>query len=364
MNILIDIGHPAHVHLYRHFYFDAKARGHRIYVTVKDVHSARRLLDSYKIPYRVIGRKGRSKGGKLFQQLWFDLRTLMLVLSRKIDIGLGSSITNTHVSLLTPMKSIVFDDDDDEVQPLFVKYAHPFASALISPDSLRGKRKRKDTIYYPGYHELAYLHPDRFVPDPSVLERSGIREGETYFVMRFNEFLAHHDYDVTGLSDDQKERLINTLSAHGKVFITTESEDSNRFSAYRIKIDPTEIHSFLYYATMFVGDSQTMTSEAGILGTPAVRCNSLVKRLSYLSEQEKVYGLNYSFVPAEFDRMHEKIVELLATPGLKETWREKSLRLAREKLELSGFMLWFVENYPESERYREDRSLYNPGNQV
>ena len=45
MNILIDIAHPAHVHLTRNTYFELTAKGHKVIVTVKDIPSAIQLLD-------------------------------------------------------------------------------------------------------------------------------------------------------------------------------------------------------------------------------------------------------------------------------------------------------------------------------
>ena len=44
MNILIDIGHPAHVHLYRNFYSEMKAKGHNLHVTVKNSRQQRSCL--------------------------------------------------------------------------------------------------------------------------------------------------------------------------------------------------------------------------------------------------------------------------------------------------------------------------------
>ena len=71
------------------------------------------------------------------------------------------------------MKSIILDDDDDEVEPLFVKFGHPFADAILSP--VGTPRKSKKTVYFNAYHELSYLHPNRFKPDPRVLGDAGVK---------------------------------------------------------------------------------------------------------------------------------------------------------------------------------------------
>jgi predicted glycosyltransferase len=349
LKILIDIGHPAHVHLYKNFIREINHRGHSAFVSVKrNLISARNLLDLYNIPFIEIGDKSDSIGGKLVSQIKFDYQLYKFVRKNKIDIGLGSSITNAHVSRISKMESIIFDDDDDEVQPLFVKYAHPLCNSLLSPDVLAGKRKQNKTIYYPGYHELAYLHPSRFKPDPAVLEKIGLNCGERYFIMRFNVFKAHHDIGVKGLSLEQKLELINMLKPHGRIFITTEREIENELSEYQMNISPEKAHSLLAYATLLIGDSQTMTSEAAVLGVPSLRCNSFAGRISYLEEEEKKYGLTYAFLPEEFDKLKLKLTDLLQMDNLHEEWQKRRQIMLNNKIDVTGFMVWFVENYPSS----------------
>ena len=51
MKILMDIAHPAHVHLLRNTYFKSVEKGHKVIVTVKEIPAAIILLDKYQIPY-------------------------------------------------------------------------------------------------------------------------------------------------------------------------------------------------------------------------------------------------------------------------------------------------------------------------
>ena len=275
MNILIDIGHPAHVHLYRNFYSEMKARGHKLIVTVKNLRSATELLDIYGIPYMLIGARGGTLAAKAIRQDQFDLSLIRIAKQFSIDIGLGSSISLAHASRFCRMKSVIFDDDDDRVQPLMVKFGHPFADLIVSPSSLERARASVKALFYPGYHELAYLHPARFRPDPVVLTDAGIKPGERYFLMRFNAFRAHHDKGVRGLSAEQRLGLVKQLEPHGRVFITTEADIEPELAAFQLRVSPEKAHSLLSFATLFIGDSQTMTSEAAVLGVPALRCNTL-----------------------------------------------------------------------------------------
>lgn len=343
MNILFDINHPAHVHLLRNTYFALAQKGHTLYVTVKDIPAAKELLDFYGIPYIGIGHKGDSLAQKGWEQLVYDFRVWRLVRKHCIDIGVGTSVTLAHVSKVSRMRSIILDDDDDAVEPLFVRYTHPFADVILSPDSLQ--RKAKQTVYYPGTHELAYLHPSRFTPDASVLHEIGLTEKDPFFILRFNAFKAHHDAGEHGLSLDGKRRLIALLEQHGRVFITTEREIDEASRPYQLKISQEKMHSLMYYATMFVGDSQTMTSEAAVLGTPAVKCNSFAGRLSVPNELEQKYGLCYAFLPNQEEAFLAKIEELLAMPDLKAEWQKRRERMLAEKIDVTEFLTAFIEKF-------------------
>jgi hypothetical protein len=109
---------------------------------------------------------------------------------------------------------------------------------------------------------------------------------------------------------------------------------------------------------MLIGDSQTMTSEAAVLGTPAIRSNSFVGQISYLEEEEHVYGLTYGFLPTDFDAMQLKIEELLTLPNLKEIWQSRRQKMLADKIDVTAFFVWFIENYPESVKIMKDNPDY------
>ncbi|NDV46041.1 DUF354 domain-containing protein [Paludibacter sp. 221] len=356
MNILIDIAHPAHVHLTKNVYFDLIKGGHDVTVTIKDIPSAIFLLQKYNIPFVFLGKMSDSLFRKAFMQLKYNFKLARLIRKKRIDIGFCSSLTVAQVSKMTKMDSLILDDDDDDIEPLFVKYGHSCADVVLSPDCVR--RATPKAIFYAGYHELAYLHPKRFVPDPNVLKEIGIEEGETFFVVRFNAFKAHHDVGAQGLSLQNKEKLIRSLEKKGKVFITTERDIEPEFQKYQLKLSSEKIHSLLYYATMLIGDSQTMTTEAAVLGTPAIRCNSFAGRISVFEEEEHVYQLVYSFLPSEFDNVMKKVEEILSYSDIKGLWAERRQKFLLDKIDVTAFFTWFIENYPESKKIMQENPDY------
>ena len=356
MNILIDIAHPAHVHLIKNTYYELINKGHKVIVTVKDIPSAIQLLNIFEIPFIYLGGKSDSLIGKAFLQLKFNYLLWKVVVREKINIAFGSSLTIAQLSKYTKVKSIILDDDDDDVEPLFVKYAHPAADHILSPAC--AIRRTQKMIGYSGYHELAYLHPNRFNPDESVLSEIGVQPGEKYFILRFNAFKAHHDVGVQGLSLENKRQLISLLERHGKVFITTERNIDDEFKPYQLKVSPDKAHSLMYYATMLVGDSQTMTSEAAVLGTPAIRCNTFVRRISYLEEEEFKYNLTYGFLPENSDSLFSKINELLEMPNIKNEWKKRRENMLKDKIDVTAFFTWFIENYPQSAQIMRENPDY------
>lgn len=349
MNILVELSHPAHVYKLAGAMKILKERNHTVIVVLKNIPSVIFLLSRFNIPFKVLGKKKDSLISKGIFQVLYNLRCFFIVKREKIDLMIGS-LTVAYMTRLTKIPSILMDDDDDEVEPLMVKYIHPFMTNILSPAALTGNRLRKDTIYYEGYHELAYLHPNRFKPNETVLTEIGLKKGEPFFVVRFNAFKAHHDVGVVGLSIENKRRLITRLEKDGKVFITSERSLDDEFKSYQLNLSPEKIHSLIYYATMLIGDSQTMTSEAAILGTPAIKCNTFAGILSVPNELENKYQLCYSFLPEESDKFFSKIDELLSIKDLKSEFSNRKDRLIADKIDVTAFYVWFIENYPESVR--------------
>lgn len=355
MKILLDIGHPGHVHLFRNAYFSLKDN-HNIFVTARNNKIISRLLNYYKIPFIDLGHKKDTLYGKAITVLRDDLQLLSLTIKYKIDIGISSGIVLSHISGLSKIKTIIFDDDDDAVEPLLVKFGHPFADSVVSPDSI--SRKAKNTVSYSGTHELAYLHPAYFTPDPAVLKDYGINNDEKYFILRFVAFKGHHDVGQSGVSYEQKLKLTELLKGYGRVFITAEREIEPELEQYRVPVPPEKMHSFMAYATMFLGDSQTMTSEAAILGVPALKCNTFAGKLSVPNELEQIYGLCYSYQPSDFDKFYQHVESLLSRPDLKQEWKQKKEKFLADKIDVTAFMVWFVENYPESKRIMKENPEY------
>jgi predicted glycosyltransferase len=165
--------------------------------------------------------------------------------------------------------------------------------------------------------------------------------------MRFVAMKGHHDVGQQGLTLDQKEALVNLLKPHGRVIITSERAIEPEFEQYRLPVPPEDIHSLMAYSSMFVGDSQTMTSEAAVLGVPALKCNTFAGRLSVPNMLEQQYELCKAYTPEQFGDMYSNIEQLLAKDPteLKTEWQAKRQKMLSEMIDPTEFFVNYIENH-------------------
>ena len=346
MRIVVDINHPAHVHYFKNFVWEMERKGHEILITGSEKEVSFMLLCNYGFNFIDLGTYGNSVSRKIMNILPMDLKMYKAVKDFKPDIFLGfGSIRAAHVSRLMRKPCIAFSDSE----PAFAEHLLyiPFTDTILTPNCFN-KDLGKNHIKYNGYTELAYLHPNYFNPNPTVLEEVGLDKEDNFTLLRFVSWKAGHDIGHYGLQN--KARIVNELEKYGSALISSEGQLDKNLEKYRIKIAPEKMHDLLYHAKLMVSDSQTMTTEAGILGTPAVRCNSFVgkKDMGNFIELEKKYNLIFNYRDEE--TAIAKAVELLQQPNLKEEWKKKREKLLKDKIDVTAFMVWFIENYPESFR--------------
>jgi uncharacterized protein len=317
-----------------------QARGHHILFTAREKEHELYLLKTYGFEYKSFGNHYKSKIGKVVGLFRFNIKMFITALSFKPDLFLShGSIYAAQIAWLIGRPHISLEDSGNMEQ---IRLYRPFTKVIISPDILPENLGIKH-IRYRSYHELAYLHPDYFKADDSIYSQLKILKSDKFCILRFISWKATHDKGNFGLSYEQKMYLVTLLSRHFKVFISSEAELSAELKEYKIPIKPEKMHDALYYASLFVGEGATMASEAGILGTTSVYINSI--RRSYCEDQER-FGLVYTF--QDSDKAIKKIEEIIAKCENLGKQIKSREALLQEKISLTDFLVWFVENYPGS----------------
>jgi predicted glycosyltransferase len=276
-------------------------------------------MNSYDIPYSLASDVARSPAGLMSELVQRALYIDRIVRRDQINILAGiSGISLVLSSRLRNRPLFVFTDTEDT--GFASRIVFPLSKRIITPHCFAKDLGMKH-VRYRGYQELAYLHPKYFKPDSSLLDQEGISKDEPFVFLRFTSFAASHDIAQHGLSIDEKIKLVDSLSERYPVVISSESKMPSRFEKYRFRGSPKDVHHYLYYAKLFFGDSQTMATEAGLLGTPAIRCNTLAGSMHGLGnfrELERDYGLVYSF--RDFTKAFLKLNEFLNMDELEELW--------------------------------------------
>ena len=336
MKILFDITHPAHVHLFKHVIWDLKSKENDVLIVARDKDITLELLKEYGFYFQCLSKakKGLCMLAELLQHEW-----KLYHITKRFKPDIMINVVGTFIApvgRILRIPTVAFTDT--EHARLTNSVTFPFIGTICTPSCYKDNIGDKQ-IKYEGYHELAYLHPNRFKPNPEVLREVGLSENERFFIIRFSSWQAIHDIGKKGFTNEGKRKLVKELEKYGKVIITSESHLPEKFKKYRMSISPTKIHDLLYYATIYIGEGATMASEATVLGTPAIFVSSITA--GTLEEQEKRYGSLYSF--RNEDKAIKKILELLKTEDLKQQWQKKRQIMLRDKIDVTEWMLNFIE---------------------
>ena len=333
MRIVVDIGHPAHVHLFKNFVWEMEKRGHEILITASKKDVSLQLLDAYGFDYTNLGSYGFSIAKKIINIPIMDLRMYKAVKDFKPDVFVGlGSVRGAHVSKWMRKTSITFNDTELGTYQSKILYA-PFTDAILTPSCFKEDLGKKQ-IRYDGYHELAYLHPNYFKPNPAVLDELGLTRDDRFIILRFVAWRSPHDVGHQGIQN--KIELIRELEKYGRVFISSERSLPKELEKHNIKISPEKMHDALHYANLYIGESGTMATEAAILGTPSVRVSTVAKLLGTSYELRDKYGLLYFYENGEEGL--KKGIELLESDS-KKTWKHKREKMLKEKIDVTKFMI-------------------------
>ncbi|MBP2133109.1 putative glycosyltransferase [Methanomicrobium sp. W14] len=341
MRIVVDINHPAHVHYFKNFIWEMEKRGHDILVTASEKEISYQLLNIFGIDYISLGSYGSSLSKKLLSIPILDLRMYRAVKRFKPNLFIGfGSIRAAHVSKILGVPSIALDDTEH------AKWEHrlyvPFTDVILTPTSF-GKDFGGKQIYYNGYTELAYLHPNYFTPKPVVLTELGLTEDDLFIIVRFVSWQASHDVGQHGIRD--KVGLVKELKNYGRVLITSEGTLPEELMKYQIQVSPEKLHDLLYYATLYVGEGGTTATEAATLGTHAIHISTTAKYCGIFYDLNK-YGLLWTSESDE--ETIQKAIKLLQDLNLKSKGQCKRSCLINDKIDVTAFMVWFIENCPRS----------------
>jgi uncharacterized protein len=348
MRILVALNHPAHYYVFKYTVIKLRELGFSVRYVIKEKDILEKLLISENVEYVKINTKRKRKANAfsiisngIIDLIYQDINLFRLVRKWKPTLMIGTDMAITHIGSLLGVPSFVFNEDDYEINKLFCNSAYPFATKIIAPDVCSVGKYENKKVSYNGFQKMAYLNPEYFQPDRTQIENL-IGTNEKYFLIRLVSLTALHDIQGkhSGLNAGIIDSLIDELKPQGRVFISSESQLNQKYEEFRFDIEPNKMHHMLAFASIFIGDSQTMCAEAGLLGTPFIRFNDFVGKIEYLNEIENRYQLGFGIKTNRPDKVLEKTREILSDPDIKKVWKIKQKAIFEEKVDVAQ---WYTD---------------------
>ena len=337
MNILVNISHPAHVHLFKYAIEMLFQNGHNVIVGARKKEFTIELLKAYNIKHVVLTKQGRGLTGLIKELIEQQIKLSKIIKNNSIDIMLQmNGIFNAPVGRFYRIPTLAFSDTEND------KWANRFSFTLskhvFSPTCFNHRigGSWKNQIHYPGYHELAYLSP-RYVSDKIVTENR--------FLVRFVGWAAGHDIGEKGLSDKQKTELVNILKDFGTVHVSSEAPLPREIASFAHRLHPSEIHHFMMKCRMVIGESATMASEAACLGIPAIFISNTGR--GYTTEQDNKYGLIKHYQLNQWKQLKDRL-KRWASRDMADEWQKKRWNMLKDKMDVTAWLVDLVQDYPKS----------------
>ena len=318
MTYIFELNHPKHYYQFKYIMRELKRNGDQVHVLARDKDVLLSVLQEEGVEYQIFGAHKKTLREKIIGTPRLLINYWRIARRLKADVIISkASFYGCLVAKMIGATSVIFPDS--EVVKVTNRYVVPLATCVITPGSF-GLSYGKKHLRIGGLFEDCYLAPSVFKPEENVIEQYRLKQ--PYAVLRFVGWYANHDVNNSGFTLEQKKQLIAVIEPHMKVYISSEKELPDELQAYRLHTPANKIHHVLAYADLYLGDSQTMATEAALLGTPAIRSNSFVgpNDMTNFKVLEQQYGLLFNI--REFDGVLAKVQEM-ACESKKSEWQAK-----------------------------------------
>lgn len=318
MKYIFELNHPKHYYQFKYVMQMLKNDGHDVLVLARDKDVLLNVLQEEGVHYEIFGLHKKKMIDKIIGSFSLLRNYSKIVKRYKPDVIVSkASLFGALMANRYRAKSVIFPDS--EVVALTNKHVVPRCTKVVTPENFTLDFGEKH-VRAKGVFEDCYLAPTVFSPDESIAERYGLKK--PYAVFRFVGWYANHDVNNSGFTLEEKIKLVNAAEPYMTVYISSEKELPEELANYKLPTPASAIHSVLASADLYLGDSQTMATEAALLGAPAIRSNSFVGEndMSNFKMLEQKYGMLRNI--ASFDEVL-KTVNDFAAKSRKEEWLQK-----------------------------------------
>lgn len=344
MKILFYFGHPAQYLFLRETIRRLKSDGnYEILILIKTKDVLETLLRADNLTYQniLVNERGITK----FAIIASFFKRLMIIakifLKEKPNLVVGTDATIAQLGFIFGIKRITITEDDYSVIKTLGRLTYPFTQYILCPNVCNVGRWEKKKIGYEGYMKLGYLHPSIFIPEKDKLIKYKLFK--KFVIVRLARLTAHHDFGISGIKYDILDKLIEYLNNKGyEVYISSESSLDKNYEAFKLNIQPEDMHHILSYASLLICDSQSMSVEAAMLGVPSIRYSSFAGKISVLEELEHVFRLTFGITPGDDEKLFKTLGELMSINNLDAEFKERQKYMLSKKINVTEFVELFI----------------------
>ena len=318
MKFLFELNHPKHYYQFKYVMQRLHEHGHDVKVVARDKDVLLKVLQEEQVNYEIFGKHRKKILGKVLETIPTLLKYNKITKRFSPEVIVSkASFYAVCLAKFHNKKSVIFPDS--EVVKVTNKYVVPLATLVVTPSTF-GLNYGQKHMRIGGLFEDCYLSPSIFSPDGSLLDKYQIKR--PYAIFRFVGWFANHDVGNEGFTYEQKMQMVSEVEKYMKVYISSEKPLPDEIKHLQLPIPASLMHHALAYADLYLGDSQTMATEAALLGTPAIRSNSFVGEndMTNFKILENRYGLLRNIKP--FDEVLDTLKDFAANSKKKE-WQGK-----------------------------------------
>ncbi len=338
MKISPLIIHPYHVDFFENLHYELEQKGHDVHCFVRDDKINRRYLDGSDLDHSFYGSDPEGRFPYFASGYRNQLSLARKLIRFKPDLIFSvNSIPTSPFNSVFNMYTIVFLDRRLRKKTENAIFNH--ADKIATPDCYPFDVPSKKQISYHSYHPYAYLHPNRFEPDPSVLDSLEVGSKE-YILVSFAKRSWEGFTEEDLLPRKEKIDLVRNLSEHRKVFVDGRGSLPEPLEEYVPSIPLKRYNHLMANAELVVGDDPIICSEAGVLGIPWILIAE--KSTPTLEEQEIKYEIGSR---VESIDEADDLTEMILTGEIEPDFERSRREILSDKMDLTDWMIKLVDIY-------------------
>jgi predicted glycosyltransferase len=335
-NILIYCSHPAQFLFFKNAIVTIKKLNIDVCLVIKDKDVLESLVIASGLAHIKIEDGRNVRKISIITSFFSRIYNLAkLVKETRAELLIGTDSALSIVGRITRTRNILTLEDDFKVIWPLALLGYPLTDAIFAPNVCNVGLWNSKHIGYNGYMKLAYLAPKYLTLEQR--SRPGFLDvNKRYALIRLSALNAFHDIGVGGVNTDVLRSIVELLEQKGIIpIISSEQVLKGELSRYSVNFKPSQIHAILKYSEILISDSQSMTVEAAIIGTPSVRISSLKGKISVLEEIESHYNLSWSHLPSEVDNILNTVNNLLSNKIILQEYLVGHKKLLEEKCDVT-----------------------------